>query len=141
MNETHEQQYEMSLLLQEMARSLEKEVEIYNTPCADEGNYGPIYCEPPSDEHKIYAKFEGTKFRKLHHKEIRLAAKHVKHVAIPHSYVFYTICVWYSYSYHIYVWKGHLYHCIQYIPYEYGYTVYVSEKSHMHTIHISLYII
>ena len=92
MNETHEQQYEMSLLLQEMARSLEKEVEIYNTPCADEGNYGPIYCEPPSDEHKIYAKFEGTKFRKLHHKEIWLAAKHVKHLAIPHNnYVFYTI--------------------------------------------------
>ena len=83
----------MSLLLQEMARSLEKEVEIYNTPCADEGNYGPIYCEPPSDEHKIYAKFEGTKFRKLHHKEIL--------VSTAICTVAYNIIMLYAYGYTI----------------------------------------
>ena len=57
---------------QEMARSMEEEEVIYSTPCEDEGNYGPIYCEPPCDEHKIYAEFEGKRFRKLHHKEIWL---------------------------------------------------------------------
>ena len=57
---------------QELARSIEEEEVIYNTPCEDEGSYGPIYCEPPSDEHKIYAEFEGKRFRKLYHKEIWL---------------------------------------------------------------------
>ena len=57
---------------QDMARSMEKEI-ICNTPCEDEGNCGPIYCEPPRDEHKIYAQFEGKRFRKLYHKEIWLA--------------------------------------------------------------------
>ena len=59
---------------QEMARSLEEEEVIYSTPCEDEGNSGPIYCEPPCDEHKIYAEFEGKRFRKLYHKEIWLAS-------------------------------------------------------------------
>ena len=62
-----------SPLPQEMARSMEGEELTYNTPCEDEGNYGPIYCEPPCDEHKIYAEFEGKRFRKLYHKEIWLA--------------------------------------------------------------------
>ena len=57
---------------QDIARAIEKEEEIYNTPCENEGNYGPVYCEPPSNEHKIYEEFEGKRFRKLHHKEIRL---------------------------------------------------------------------
>ena len=52
---------------------MEKEEVIYNTPCEDEGNCGPIYCEPPCDEHKIYEEFEGKRFRKLYHKEIWLA--------------------------------------------------------------------
>ena len=79
MNGTQEPRYESSvdwygvssLPPQEMARSIEKEEEIYNTPYEDEGNYGPVYCEPPSDEHKIYAEFEGKRFRKLYHREIR----------------------------------------------------------------------
>ena len=57
---------------QEMAKSVEEEEVIYSTPCEDEGNYGPIYFEPPCDEHKIYAEFEGKRFRKLYHKEIWL---------------------------------------------------------------------
>ena len=56
---------------QEIASSIEKEEEIYNTPYEDEGNYGPVYCEPPSDEQKIYAEFEGKRFRKLYHREIQ----------------------------------------------------------------------
>ena len=57
---------------QDMARSMDEEEQIYNTPYEDEGNYGPIYYEPPSDEHKIYEEFEGKKFRKLYHEDIRL---------------------------------------------------------------------
>ena len=55
---------------QALAKSIEEEEEIYNTPYEVEGNYGPVYCEPPNDEQKIYAEFEGKKFRKLYHKEI-----------------------------------------------------------------------
>ena len=58
----------------ELARSMEEEEIIYSTPCEDEGNYGPIYCEPPCDEQNIYAEFEGKKFRKLYHKEIWLVS-------------------------------------------------------------------
>jgi len=62
-----------SLLSQDMAKSMEKkEQEIYETSCEDEGNYGPVYCKPPSDEQKIYEEFEGKRFRKLYHKEIWL---------------------------------------------------------------------
>ena len=57
---------------QELVRSIEEEEEIYNTPCEDEDDYGPVYYEPPNDEHKIYAEFEGKRFRKLYHKEIWL---------------------------------------------------------------------
>ena len=57
---------------QEIARSKEKEEEIYNTPYEDEGDYGPVYRQPPSDERKIYVEFEGKRFRKLYHREIRL---------------------------------------------------------------------
>ena len=55
---------------QEISKSIEEEEKIYNMPCEDEGNYGPVYCEPPRDECKIYAEFEGKRFRKLYHKEI-----------------------------------------------------------------------
>ena len=59
---------------QELVRSIEKEEEIYNTPYEDDENYGPVYCEPPLDEQKIYAEFEGKRFCKLYHKEIWLAS-------------------------------------------------------------------
>ena len=45
---------------------------IYTTPYKDEGNYGPLYCEPSSDEQKIYENFKGKMFHKLFHSEIRL---------------------------------------------------------------------
>ena len=81
MNIAHEPQYEIPVKSfgipspspQEMARSLEEEKIIYSTSCENEGNYGLIYCEPPCDEHKIYAEFEGKRFRKLYHNEIWLA--------------------------------------------------------------------
>ncbi|XP_065899401.1 uncharacterized protein [Dysidea avara] len=54
----------------EMAQSMEAEQQIYETPCEDEEDYGPIYCMPPSDEEKIYVEFEGKRFRKLYRREI-----------------------------------------------------------------------
>ena len=42
----------------------------YTTPYKDDGDYGPLYCVPSSDEQKIYEEFEGRMFRKLHHNEI-----------------------------------------------------------------------
>ena len=56
----------------EITKSIEEEAVIYSTPYEDEGTHGPIYCEPPREEHKIYAEFEGKRFRKLYHKEIWL---------------------------------------------------------------------
>ena len=62
----------------EVAVSIEEEQKIYDTPCDDDEDYGPIYCEPPTEEEKLYAVFEGRKLQKLHHKDIRfqLAKKH-----------------------------------------------------------------
>ena len=45
------------------------------TPYKDEGNYSSPYCEPSSDERKIYETFEGKMFCKLYHSEIRLVNK------------------------------------------------------------------
>ena len=56
-----------------VATSIEAERQIYDTPFEDEESYGPIYYEPPSSLHKIYEEFEGKKFRKLYHHEIRFA--------------------------------------------------------------------
>ena len=47
------------------------EHKIYETPCEDDGNYGPIYTEPPTEVEKIYETFEGKRFRKLYHQNIR----------------------------------------------------------------------
>jgi len=54
-----------------IATSLEVEQQIYETPFEDEESYGPIYYEPPSSLLKIYEEFEGKKFHKLYHHEIR----------------------------------------------------------------------
>jgi len=51
--------------------SLETEQLIYDTPFEDEDSYGPIYYEPPLNISKIYEEFEGKRFRKLYHREIR----------------------------------------------------------------------
>ncbi|XP_065899331.1 uncharacterized protein [Dysidea avara] len=54
----------------DMAESMEAEQQIYETPCENEEPAGPVYCKPPSDEHKIYEEFAGKKFRKIFHKEV-----------------------------------------------------------------------
>ena len=64
--------YELpSISPHEMAESMEAEQQIYETPCEDEENYGPIYSAPSSDEQKIYEEFEGKRFCKLYHREIK----------------------------------------------------------------------
>ena len=35
-----------------------EEEQIYDTPCDDEGDYGPIYTELPTEINRIYEKFE-----------------------------------------------------------------------------------
>ena len=55
----------------EMAESMEAEQQIYETPHEDEENYGPIFSIPSSDEQKIYKEFEGKRFRKLYHGELK----------------------------------------------------------------------
>ena len=55
----------------EVAVSMEEEQKIYDTPSDNEEDYGPIYCEPPTEEEKLYAVFEGKKLQKLCHKDIR----------------------------------------------------------------------
>lgn len=55
----------------EVAVSVEEEQKIYETPCDDDEDVGPIYCEPPSEEEELYAIFEGKQFQKLYHKDIR----------------------------------------------------------------------
>ena len=55
----------------EVAVSMEEEQKIYETLSDNEEDYGPIYCEPPTEEEKLYAVFEGKKLHKLCHKDIR----------------------------------------------------------------------
>ena len=57
----------------EVTVSMEEEQKIYDTPSDDEQDYGPIYCEPPTKEEKIYAVFEGKNLQKLCHEDIRYA--------------------------------------------------------------------
>ena len=57
----------------EVAVSMEEEQKIYDTPYDDDEEYGPIYCEPPTEEEKLYAVFEGKMLQKLCHKDIRYA--------------------------------------------------------------------
>ena len=57
----------------EVAVSMEEEQKIYDTPCDDDEDCGPIYCEPPSKEEDLYAVFEGKRLHKLCHKDIRYA--------------------------------------------------------------------
>ena len=58
----------------EVSVSMEEEQKIYDTPCDDDQDYGPIYCEPPTEEEKLYAVFEGKRLQKLCHKDIRYVA-------------------------------------------------------------------
>ncbi|XP_065906945.1 uncharacterized protein [Dysidea avara] len=62
--------YQMSS--NDVAKSLQTEESIYDTPYSHIGDCGPIYCVPADDEKKIYEEFAGKKFRKLLHKEIKV---------------------------------------------------------------------
>ena len=55
----------------EMVVSMEDEQKIYDTPCDDDEDCGPIYCEPPTEEEELYAIFEGKRLQKLYCKDIR----------------------------------------------------------------------
>ena len=54
--------------------SMEDEQKIYDTPCDDDEDCGPIYFEPPTEEEELYAIFEGKRLQKLYHEDIRYAA-------------------------------------------------------------------
>jgi len=54
----------------EVTKFIELEQQIYATPCK-KVDYGPVYYQPPDNEKKIYEEFEGKRFRKLFHKEIK----------------------------------------------------------------------
>ena len=66
----------------DLAESLEAEQQIYETPYEDEENYGPIYSAPSSDEQKIYEEFEGKRFRKLYHRELKYKIATIYNIAM-----------------------------------------------------------
>ncbi|XP_065899783.1 uncharacterized protein [Dysidea avara] len=51
--------------------AMEDEQMIYDTPCDDDEDYGPIYTEPPNDLEKIYEITDGKRLRKLFHWNIK----------------------------------------------------------------------
>jgi len=51
--------------------AIEDEQQIYETPCDDDGNHGPIYAEPPTEIVKIFEAFEGKRFHKIYHRDIQ----------------------------------------------------------------------
>ena len=53
------------------AVQIKDEQKIYDTPYEDNGDYGPVYTEPPMTMEKIYETFEGKRFHKLFHQNIR----------------------------------------------------------------------
>jgi len=56
----------------EVAKSLETEETIYDTPYQSKIDFGIVYRSPADDEQKIYEEFAGKIFRQLYHKEIKL---------------------------------------------------------------------
>ena len=56
----------------DIAKSLQTEESIYDTPYSHKEDYGPIYSTPADDEKKIYEEYAGKRFHKLLHKEIKL---------------------------------------------------------------------
>ena len=55
----------------DVTKYMELEQQIYATPYKQQ-DYGPPYYHPPDNEKKIYEEFEGKRFRKLFHREIKL---------------------------------------------------------------------
>ena len=67
-----EMDYEYAEQSDTRATSLEEDEEkIYEMSYNDNENHGPIYTEPPTEVEKIYETFEGKRFRKLFHKNIK----------------------------------------------------------------------
>jgi len=60
-----------NFLPSKMMISLETEKQIYDDPFEIQKDYGPIYHEPSSNVKKIYEEFEGKRFHKISHNEIR----------------------------------------------------------------------
>jgi len=54
----------------EVTKFMEMEQQIYEAPCK-QVDYGPVYYQPSNNEKKIYEEFEGKRFHKLLHKEIK----------------------------------------------------------------------
>jgi len=50
---------------------LEDEQMIYDTPCDDDEDCGPVYTEPPNDIEKVYEIIDGRRLHKLFHYNIR----------------------------------------------------------------------
>ena len=55
----------------DVTKYMKLEQQIYATPYKQQ-DYGPVFYHPPDDEKKIYEEFEGKRFRKLFHREIKL---------------------------------------------------------------------
>jgi len=71
--------YEMPKFLPNtMMISLETEKQIYDDPLEIQKDYGPIYHEPPSNVKKIYEEFEGKRFHKISHHEVRYVVLYIK---------------------------------------------------------------
>ena len=54
----------------------------YAEPYASVANIRQVYRQPSCDERKIYEQFEGKRFRKLHHNDIRFAT-YLTYLVLP----------------------------------------------------------
>ena len=55
----------------DVAKSLETEEQIYDTPHSCKQSYGPTYCSPSDDERRLLEEFERKKIQKLYHEDIK----------------------------------------------------------------------
>jgi len=55
----------------DVAKSLETEEQIYDTPFNFQEGYGPAYSNPSDDEAKLLLDFERKKIQKLYHEDIK----------------------------------------------------------------------
>ena len=92
--ESYKQDTSLHVSPYELAVSMEEEQKIYETPCDDDDDCGPIYCEPPTEEEDLYAVFEGKKLQKLCHKDIRYATAVVDVAKILYMCAYTFICIY-----------------------------------------------
>ncbi|XP_065899211.1 uncharacterized protein [Dysidea avara] len=57
----------------DVAKSLETEEQIYDTPHSCKQSYGPTYCSPSDDERRLLEEFERKKIQKLYHEDIKVS--------------------------------------------------------------------